>query len=97
MVTKKAIIMIEDKREDRQAYLDKALTFAKECRLVINSAISTGLQVTSKPDKSVVTTADIEAEKLFREFEFIFAAMLIPVPLPVRWTPPSSGMFAYGT
>jgi fructose-1,6-bisphosphatase/inositol monophosphatase family enzyme len=64
--------MIEDKREeinlkDRQAYLDKALVFSKECRLVINSAISRGLQVTSKPDKSLVTTADIEAEKLFRE------------------------------
>jgi hypothetical protein len=89
--------MIEDKREeinlkDRQAYLDKALAFTKECRLVINSAISTGLKVTSKPDKSLVTTADIEAEKLFT-----FAAIFIPVPLPVRWTPPSSGMFAYGT
>ena len=52
--------MIEDKREEislkeRQFYLDKALTFTKECRLVINSAISTGLQVTAKPDKSLVT------------------------------------------
>jgi hypothetical protein len=64
--------MIEDKREeinfkDRQAYLDQALAFTKECRLVINSAISTGLKVTAKPDKSLVTTADIEAEKLFRK------------------------------
>ena len=64
--------MIEDKREEislkeRQFYLDKALAFTKECRLVINSAISTGLKVTAKPDKSLVTTADIEAEKLFRE------------------------------
>jgi len=38
--------MNEDKREDislkeRQFYLDKALEFAKECRLVINSAMST--------------------------------------------------------
>ena len=64
--------MIEDKREEislkeRQLYLDKALEFTKECRLVIKSAISSGLKVTSKPDRSLVTTADIEAEKVFRE------------------------------
>ena len=63
--------MIADKREEislaeRQQYLDKALEFAKETRSVIKSVIASGLKVTSKPDKSLVTTADIEAEKEFR-------------------------------
>jgi hypothetical protein len=43
-IEKAIFYMTEDKREeinlkDRQAYLDKALAFSKECRLVINSAI----------------------------------------------------------
>ncbi len=63
--------MIADKRgeislKERQLYLDKALEFAKETRAVIKSVIASGLEVTSKPDKSLVTTADIEAEKAFR-------------------------------
>ena len=62
--------MITDRRgeislADRQQYLDKALEFAKETRSVIKSVIASGLKVTSKPDKSLVTTADIEAEKEF--------------------------------
>lgn len=63
--------MVVDKRgeislEERRQYLDKALEFVKETRSVIKSVIQKGLKVTSKPDKSLVTTADIEAEKEFR-------------------------------
>ena len=53
--------------KERRLYLAKALEFAKETRSVIKSVITSGFTITSKPDKSLVTTADIEAEKVFRE------------------------------
>ena len=63
--------MIKDLRneislKERQYYLDMALEYIKECRLLINSTVLSGLKVKSKADGSLVTTADIEAEKLFR-------------------------------
>ncbi len=50
-----------------QLYLNQALEFTKECRSLVESIVSSGFEVTAKPDKSLVTSADIEAEKVFRK------------------------------
>lgn len=52
--------------EDLENYLKAALSFADSINETVNSVISTGFDIEEKPDQSLVTTADKEAERVFR-------------------------------
>lgn len=49
-----------------EQYLAAGLELAKLCREVILSTVSSGFEVSRKADRSVVTEADLQAEKAFR-------------------------------
>jgi histidinol-phosphatase len=51
---------------EREHHLSQALAFADTCREVIAAVIRSGFEVSAKLDESLVTTADIEAERAFR-------------------------------
>ena len=64
--------MTEDPRleidlQDRRRFLDLALELAGECRAVIRDTVAARVDVEVKPDRSLVTTADLRAEEVFRE------------------------------
>ena len=50
-----------------RTYLDAALRYADCCREVISSTRSKGFEINAKPDLSIVTSADLAAERAFRE------------------------------
>lgn len=52
---------------DRQGLLDAALEFSEVCRDVIAHTVSGGIDINAKPDESLVTSADLAAERAFRE------------------------------
>ena len=52
---------------DLQSLQDAALSFSDTCREVIKAAASRGVDVHVKPDQSLVTNADVAAERAFRE------------------------------
>jgi len=51
----------------RRELLAAALELAGACREVVDAVVSAGFEVSTKADASVVTTADVAAEKAFRE------------------------------
>ncbi len=64
--------MTDDRREElsaseRKRYLDAALEFADACRAAIKRVLAAGVDVRLKPDGSLVTNADLEAERAFRD------------------------------
>jgi fructose-1,6-bisphosphatase/inositol monophosphatase family enzyme len=66
------ISMSDDPRElideaQRRKLLDAALSFSDLCRDVVSSTVAGGVEVSSKPDHSLVTNADLAAERAFRE------------------------------
>lgn len=50
-----------------QAFLDAALRYADRCRDVISKTRKRGVEIDAKPDLSLVTSADLAAERAFRE------------------------------
>ncbi len=49
-----------------QALLDAALSYSDLCREVIGETMAGGIDVNTKPDQSLVTNADLAAERAFR-------------------------------
>jgi fructose-1,6-bisphosphatase/inositol monophosphatase family enzyme len=63
--------MIADPRDEvsverRKELLAAALELADLCRDTIASVVASGFEITRKADDSLVTTADVETEKVFR-------------------------------
>ncbi len=67
---------IEDKRRDPRRrlnaarlrkLLEAALRYADRCRDVVSKARSEGFEIDAKPDCSIVTSADLAAERAFRQ------------------------------
>jgi len=54
-------------QQDLESYLKTALSFADTINETVNSIVSSGFEVEEKPDQSLVTSADKEAERVFRE------------------------------
>ncbi len=52
---------------ERQAFLLQATRFAASSREIILSVVQSGFEVQAKADKTLVTTADIEVERVIRE------------------------------
>lgn len=52
---------------ERQQRLELALELTRECRAVIARVVGSRLEVSVKPDRSLVTNADLAAERAFRE------------------------------
>jgi histidinol-phosphatase len=50
-----------------QTFLNAALRYADRCREAISKARFKGVKIDSKPDLSIVTSADFAAERAFRE------------------------------
>lgn len=68
----KAGVMIQDPRseltvDERRRYLEHALELADVCRAAIKEALASGIEVRLKSDGSLVTNADMRAERAFRE------------------------------
>ncbi len=63
---------MDDRREElsasqRRHYLEHALEFTDACRTAIGRVRAAGVDVRLKPDGSLVTNADLEAERAFRD------------------------------
>jgi len=52
---------------DLQTLLDAALSFSDLCRDVIKNVVASGVEVNFKADRSLVTNADLAAERAFRQ------------------------------
>ncbi len=50
-----------------RTFLDAALRYADRCRDVISNTRNKGVEIDAKPDLSLVTSADLAAERAFRE------------------------------
>ncbi|MDX1528168.1 MAG: inositol monophosphatase family protein, partial [Gammaproteobacteria bacterium] len=50
-----------------RTYLDAALRYADRCRDVISKTRNEGVEIDAKPDLSLVTSADLAAERAIRE------------------------------
>lgn len=59
----RALLEASEVRELQQA----ALSLSDTCREVIRTTVRAGVEVTVKPDRSLVTNADLAAERAFRE------------------------------
>lgn len=64
--------MTDDRRSElslreRSRYLEHALEFADACRAAIQRALASGMEVSIKADRSLVTNADLQAERVFRD------------------------------
>lgn len=52
---------------ERRRLLDAALRYADRCREVVSQTVRHGVEIDAKPDLSLVTNADLAAERAFRE------------------------------